>query len=694
MENWWVAIALAKGKILGMLMLAHRAVWTLLSLWLVGGALSCLGSAQAAESVPGESSLLQWVSPALGQLEGERQRLDARLQSLPAAPTPHVTERLGWHSHYSDSPDAIEWIDLTFDRPERVDAVVLIAPPPGAAVTEPGYGFPKRFRVEFWAEPDEEAQRTIIAEYTQEDFPNPGNLPVYLDAGGKLASRVRITGTKLYREGSRSLFALGEVMLLQGRRNLGAVLEVTGPSAVKGSSSQGTRPDWGRINLVDGHTVLGPPLGTKASPTLGFHSKPWSESRGGPAPWVSVDLEEAVPVEEICLFPAHPPQFAHSHGYGFPVRYELELREAAEAEAETLAEPQSGSYSASPGDNVATVVGQGVLARHVRLRVLEPHVSNGSALLALAEMQVWSGGKNVALGKTVTSLDSKEAEGWSRASLVDGYSSLADIVEWPGWLKGLSERREILRELAHIQERRTAVLMQWRQAGVVVLIVVVLGVMAFTIQWYLRQRRARRQELEALRQRISQDLHDEIGSSLGSIALISQDALALAQDDNVRRDLGEIRDTAVQTLDSMRDIVRLAQTGVYGQGDLTAHLREIAGRMLRGVPHTIQGEADAAFNELPMNQRRDLVLMFKETLHNLSRHAHATQAEIKLEQGPDAVTLLVKDNGCGFEPASTNGTGMGLTNLQRRATKHGGRVDIHSAPTKGTSIHIIFPRHG
>lgn len=634
-----------------------------------------------------------WLSPELRQIETERKALTTALHSLPAAPMPQLTQRLGWHSLYTASPDTVEWVELSLDRSTALDAVVLIAPPPSGGAAEPGYGFPVRFRVELLGEGDE-TQRTVLADYTGEDFPNPGLLPVVIPAHGRSAHKVRVTATRLYREDHRYLAALGEVMLLQGQRNLGAELEAIGPRAVHASSSQGTRPDWGRINLVDGHSVVGPPQGVKASPTLGFRSLPTSESKSTTLPWVAIDLGRAVPIEEVRLFPSHPPQFAHSHGYGFPVRYQIELSDTMESTPVILSEPQSGSYSAPPGDNVVSIIAGNRSARYVRLSVLDPHVSNGSVVLAMAEMEVWSAGRNVARGGEVLASNATVTDGWSKPALVDGYTSSADIVAWPAWLEGLSKRRETLQSLARLDTRQAAIVTGLQTLGWWLLGTVVLVVLGILVAANLRQRKARRLELEALRQRISQDLHDEIGSSLGSIVLITDDALALAHDEDLRHELGEIRDTARQTLDSMRDIVRLAQTGTYGRGDLVAHLREIADRMLRGLDHTLDATQADALAILPMDLQRDLVLMFKETLHNLTKHAHATQATLTLAASAKTLTLTVQDNGCGFTPASVTGQGMGLTNLQRRAAKHGGHVDINSAPGQGTTLRITLPRHG
>ncbi len=644
--------------------------------------------------------LLLWGTAACGEvtaripemraLAAEHTALQEKINAMPAAPEVQLTQRLGWHSEYSSSQDKAEWVELNLGQAQQIDSVVLIAPPPnGAAVTE-GYGFPLRFYVELLDE-GEDNERTIIADYTGADFPNPGQLPVVIPANGRMAQKVRITATRLCTTGERSFCALGEVMLLQGKQNLGARLEAIGPAAVKASSSQGTRPDWGRINLVDGHTVLGPPLGTHRSPALGFRSLLTSEGRPYSNPWVEIDLGTVRPIDEIRLFPAHPPQFAHSHGYGFPVRYQIELREEDNDEPRLLLTPQSGSYHALPGDNVVTLVGAH-RARFVRLQVLDPHVSNGSVVLAMAEMQIWSEGKNIATGCDVNSPNSTEQDGWSRAALVDGFASGADIMDWPGWLAALSQLREVEQQLGLIEKKREALTQHWQKIALGMLIgMAVAGVIALLL-WLQRQRRIRRVELERLRERIAQDLHDEIGSSLGSIALIAQDLLAEGgQSPQSREDLTDIKDIAAETVDAMRDITRLMQSERYGMDDLPTLLCETADRMLRGIQHTLDLDDHAQTRRLSVDRQRDLMLMFKEALHNITRHAAATEVHITLKQTHNDIILTLRDNGHGFDTTAKH-TGMGLTHLHRRAAKHQGSTDITSSP-QGTVLTLTLPLH-
>jgi len=664
---------------------------------------------QAEES--GLEKAFCFMGGELCRINRERLALNDKLLSLPQVPPFHLTERIGFHAGYSPTLDSVEWIEMHFDEPEVVDAIVLIA----ASSSSPhgiqaGYGFPVRFRVEIRGEGLDE-DRLLIADMTQRDFPNPGGLPVFIPVNHVRAQSIRITATRLFRDGERYVFSLGEMMVLQGKRNItaGHIRQDFSESRTTGAV-----PMWGVLNLIDGHTVLGPPVGSQPSPTLGYQSillpgpptpqpqqarltPPGTPPEASPSQprWVEVDLGTSMPLEEVRLFPANPPTFAHRLGYGFPPKWVLQISDDPQFKTATvlsgLHDSEPLSNITSPGNNVLTFVGEGKSARYVRFTALELHNANGAYNLALAEMEVWSGGRNVALGKPVHAFDSMEQEGWSAAALVDGFNSKANIVDWPGWLRDLSTRRETEQALSELDQRRTHEIERLRNNAMIALGIVIMLSILLPLLALLRQRRIRRLELENLRQRISQDLHDEIGSSLGSIALVTQDVLATAHDPSLRRDLVEISDIAGQTLDSMRDIVRLVQTGVYGQGDLIEHLREIADRMLRGIPHTLQIDADSIVTHLPMHMRRDLVLMFKECLHNLVRHAKATKAIITLTEENNKFTLKIWDNGRGFDPETPRGDGMGLTNLQRRAVKHGGSVQIRSAPAKGTTLSIFLP---
>ncbi len=639
-------------------------------------------------------SVVRLLSPEMRRLNAEEQTLREELQTLPSAPERETTARLGYHSGYARTRDTVEWVDMDLKQTREINAIVLIATPSDSGgAAEAGYGFPLRFRVEI-AEETRDAERIVVADWTHEDFPNPGALPVYLPVPGLRARQVRITATRLSREGDRYFFSLGEVMVLSGGRNVAVGMD---REDFGNSRTMGAVPMWGLANLVDGHIACGPPVGTQPSPTLGYQSRMVIlKKEPNPAPrWVQVDLGAEMPVDEVRLFPARPPAFAHRKGFGYPQQAKLDLSSTADFSESTevpglrdtpLANPPP---IVNPGDNMVSYNAGGQSARYVRFTATQLFNANGQFILALSEMQVWSGGKNVALGKTVSAFDSTETGGWSKAALVDGFTSTANILDWPEWLAGLSKRREVVQQVAAIEVRQRQLVQQWQRHGLGALAVLVVASIAAAITWSARQRRARLREMEVLRQRIARDLHDEIGSSLGSIALIAQDIRV--DDPQARDDLAEIKTIADESVAAMRDITRLIQSDRYGSDDLATLLRETAARLLRTIPHSLTVEAGTSSRKLPVDRQRDLILMFKEALHNITRHAEATAVSLKLKQTADSLVLTLQDDGKGFDPTAAT-EGMGLTNLRRRAEKHQGRVDIVSTP-QGTTLTLTLPFH-
>jgi signal transduction histidine kinase len=85
------------------------------------------------------------------------------------------------------------------------------------------------------------------------------------------------------------------------------------------------------------------------------------------------------------------------------------------------------------------------------------------------------------------------------------------------------------------------------------------------------------------------------------------------------------------------------------------------------------------------------LLLLKESLNNLIKHAKATEASVKVEIAGSNLVLRIRDNGRGFEPAARNGTGNGLGNMQKRVRDLGGDFSLRSAPGQGTCIEISVP---
>jgi signal transduction histidine kinase len=194
--------------------------------------------------------------------------------------------------------------------------------------------------------------------------------------------------------------------------------------------------------------------------------------------------------------------------------------------------------------------------------------------------------------------------------------------------------------------------------------------------------------LARVRLRIARDLHDEVGSNLGTIALLSE--VLSKNHHNGAEEISELRRVATQTIDSLRDIVWFLDPAADNMAELALRMKETARTMLRGTTFTFvsSGEADAPKPSLEL--RRNLFPIFKEILHNISRHAHASRVAIALETTPRHLLLRVRDDGVGFDDQLVR-PGNGLKNLRRRAADLHGNLQLESAPGQGTQVIVSAP---
>jgi signal transduction histidine kinase len=94
--------------------------------------------------------------------------------------------------------------------------------------------------------------------------------------------------------------------------------------------------------------------------------------------------------------------------------------------------------------------------------------------------------------------------------------------------------------------------------------------------------------------------------------------------------------------------------------------------------------------ELPLETRRQLLLLFKEALQNINKHAAATRVTVEVAAADGRLTVSVADDGRGFDPAGAP-EGHGLRGMDARARALGGRLDVTSAPGAGTTLVFTIP---
>ena len=211
----------------------------------------------------------------------------------------------------------------------------------------------------------------------------------------------------------------------------------------------------------------------------------------------------------------------------------------------------------------------------------------------------------------------------------------------------------------------------------------------------LRQSRDERlKELEQVRRRIATDLHDDVGSSLTQISLLSE-VVRQRVDGNshqVNKPLSLIAQISQELVDSMSDIVWAINPNKDTLNDLSSRMRHFASDLLTARQIEFRFQTPDAESDLKVgaNVRREVYLLFKESLNNLVRHSSCRQAEIELGVEEDHLYLRISDDGQGFEVLEKS-NGNGLLSMSERSRSLGGEFEITSSPGQGTKIAIRIP---
>jgi signal transduction histidine kinase len=208
-----------------------------------------------------------------------------------------------------------------------------------------------------------------------------------------------------------------------------------------------------------------------------------------------------------------------------------------------------------------------------------------------------------------------------------------------------------------------------------------------------RVRVARLLELERIRLRIAIDLHDDIGTSLSRIAILSEVARRSLSDDSHGADgpLARIAATSREVVDAMSDIVWAINPARDSLDDLIRRIRRFVNDVLasRGIEVRFVAP-EGVTQRLGHDVRRQLLLVLKESTTNIARHADCSDVFIELAAADGMLTLVVRDNGRGFDTTAAS-DGHGLTNMRRRVEELGGTLQIRAAPGGGTELVARVP---
>jgi signal transduction histidine kinase len=232
----------------------------------------------------------------------------------------------------------------------------------------------------------------------------------------------------------------------------------------------------------------------------------------------------------------------------------------------------------------------------------------------------------------------------------------------------------------------------WQRWWARVLMLLVLGAAFYALYRYRLEHLL---AVERVRARIATDLHDDIGSTLSQISILSEVASREARERERLESLREIADLSRESVGSMSDIVWAIDPEQDRIEQLSHRMRRFASdlSLADGVQIRFVGLADDRDLRLDADMRRQIFLIFKESLHNALRHSGCTQVDVELSLNEGWLKLSIQDNGRGFDAKRTV-AGHGLLSIEKRARILGGEVEFLSAPDAGTQVLVNIPIAG
>ena len=637
-----------------------------------------LWAAPTAEVMNPISRVARIIDSQLVETEDRVGWLEQRL-SIYADPREHSMKyAVGYRGFRIQPGGADPSITLDLGRSFPIDRIFLL--PLQREFLQDTEIFPRRFTLEI-SDFQDFSQRTILYTSGKTQFAPPNGRPAPF-AANSIGRYVRLTVQEGHSRNVQDLFGLSEMAIISDSETISFGAKVLVTSSLNSDST------WSPEALVDGRTPLG--LWQNALPARGDSSATVEvPSPDDTVEW-KLDLQQTAGLDYMVLFPFN--LINSSDSAIFPESLEVTIPANSEQDQPftyTWNNPLPGASNV----NAMVIPLNGMNAREVRVKGTKPYSFANRNLHALSEIQVWSGGKNLAGGLPVS--QATKTETTLIQSLTDGQTSDKQIIRFSTWLEQISERNRLEQELASLKPLHNTLISEselnvaWGSA-------VVLG-LTFLIPVFVVERRRlnSREQLDKLRKRIASDLHDDIGSNLGSISIIARsarkDLVRLHGPEEVADDLGELETIARESSLAMRDIVWLLERSQDSIGDLVQRMRETAGRLLREINFSLECESNKTAAKLSLDTKRHLFLFYKEAIHNVLKHSKAHKVSIRLWDEDDKFAMEILDDGIGL-PLDEKNLPLKVRKLEERARVLEGSLQIASSKETGTRILLLVKR--
>ena len=203
------------------------------------------------------------------------------------------------------------------------------------------------------------------------------------------------------------------------------------------------------------------------------------------------------------------------------------------------------------------------------------------------------------------------------------------------------------------------------------------------------QRVVTAQELE--RRRLARELHDETGQALTSILLGLRAIDDTAEAPAAKQAVEDVRELVRSTLQDVRQLAVDLRPKALDDFGLVAAVERLAHAFAEQTGIAVEFVPTLSERRLPFEVETALYRIVQETLTNVVKHARASRVSVVLTRKDDSVSMIVEDDGVGFDPARTRDDGLGLVGMRERVGLLGGRLTVESRPGAGTTFVAEVP---
>lgn len=227
----------------------------------------------------------------------------------------------------------------------------------------------------------------------------------------------------------------------------------------------------------------------------------------------------------------------------------------------------------------------------------------------------------------------------------------------------------------------------WFRAIVAIAVAAVIFLLSrYVLQLRYRQRIAeleREREIGAIRTRIARDIHDDIGSGLTRITMLSREMNSGKETSEEKERLaGSIAKASTELIGQLSEIVWTVDPKNDDAEHFVAYVRDLLGRQFEELSVALRADLTVGTGmeqrDIPPDVKRNVVMILKETMSNALKHANAHAVSVRLLIGAHELILHVEDDGAGFDTSAERSHGNGLGNLRKRSEAIGGTLEVES----------------